>query len=119
MGRNLPLWPSEKSYWINLPFSRNSGNPERKRPDQEGILCKIACESRERTIYFASNLFTKTPIIAVYDREFLCSRVTLVHHSSDRPCSLAGGGLTFGDHEFTSITQLQPTNLQDSLQIWA
>jgi len=23
------------------------------------------------------------------------------------------GGLTFGDHEFTSITQLQPTNLQD------
>jgi len=27
--------------------------------------------------------------------------------------AVLGGGLTFGEHEFTSITQLQPTNLQD------
>ena len=34
-------------------------------------------------------------------------------HSSDNTLLSWGGGLTFGDYEFTWITQLQPTNLQD------
>jgi len=40
-----------------------------------------------------------------------------LHHLSDRPWSLGrslGGILTLGDHEFAWITQLQPTNLQDT-----
>ena len=50
----------------------------------------------------------------IYDREVSCWRVALMPAPRKWPPLLSWEGiLTFGDHEFTWITQVQPTNQQD------
>ena len=59
-------------------------------------------------------MFITTECIAIHDREMACRRVAPMPAPIMSLTLLSWeGGLTFGDHEFTSITQLQPTNLQD------
>ena len=92
-----------RNYWKNFPLSRNSSETERKRPDQEGLLPKN-CSERSGGNYIAwMNCVHYNIMHCELWFEILCRRVATIQVNAP---AVLGGVLTFGEHEFTWITQL-------------
>jgi len=81
-----------KSYWKNLPLSRNSGQTERKRPDREGVLWKIV-EKVGRELYSLHQLclLQHNTLRFMIDKVRAGELHSCLLHSSDRPAFLVGG----------------------------
>jgi len=107
----LAYW---KSYWKNLPLSRNSSQVEKKRPDREGVLWKNCSKrSGENCIVCINVVFYNIMHCTLWSQSFVQESCTHACTTQLNSLALLGVILTFGDHEFPWITQLQLTNLQD------
>ena len=93
MGRNLPLWPTEKVIGKNCPFREIPVMRKGRGQTGRGYYGK-SHEKVGRELYNLHQLC----LLKHNTLQFMIAKLragelhSCLHHSSDRPCSLGGGG---------------------------
>ena len=114
MGCNLPLWPTGKVIGKTCPFREILVKRKGRGQTGRGYYGKSLKRSGGNYIVCINFVYYNIIHCDLWSTKFVQESYTHACFTQVTDLLSWWGVLTFGDHEFTSITQLQPTNLQDT-----